>query len=248
MSLTSSSRVLRCSSEAIDLAPAPGSADTGGFSSLHGASCSRITSDHRQDQGRSAGSTNEHSWNSPTTLQRSFRPAGGRPMVFADRRSGSDQPFPVHLAVEARAAARIGSPGAVTSNGSGLRRLRPRGQHPLLNPITARLERGMCDNDSMDDIVEYQLKSGELSRRQFGALTLGAGLLSLLPPVAERRGSDRVRGDHQDARTAPAMRTSCIPRRAPRQPCWYGRTSSACGPRSGRWAGASPSRAIRCSR
>jgi carboxymethylenebutenolidase len=42
----------------------------------------------------------------------------------------------------------------------------------------------MCDNDSMDDIVEYQLKSGELSRRQFGALTLGAGLLSMLPPVA----------------------------------------------------------------
>jgi carboxymethylenebutenolidase len=36
----------------------------------------------------------------------------------------------------------------------------------------------------MDDIVEYQLKSGEVSRRQFGALTLGAGLFSLLPPVA----------------------------------------------------------------
>jgi carboxymethylenebutenolidase len=36
----------------------------------------------------------------------------------------------------------------------------------------------------MDDMVEYQLKSGELSRRRFGALTLGAGLLSLLPPVA----------------------------------------------------------------
>ena len=42
----------------------------------------------------------------------------------------------------------------------------------------------MCDNDSMDDIVRYQLKSGELSRRQFGALGLGAGLVSLLPPVA----------------------------------------------------------------
>jgi len=42
----------------------------------------------------------------------------------------------------------------------------------------------MCDNDSMDDIVEYNLKSRDVSRRQFGALTLGAGLISLLPPVA----------------------------------------------------------------
>lgn len=46
----------------------------------------------------------------------------------------------------------------------------------------------MCDNDSLDDMIDYQLKaglrSGELSRRQFGALTLGAGMVSLLPPVA----------------------------------------------------------------
>jgi carboxymethylenebutenolidase len=42
----------------------------------------------------------------------------------------------------------------------------------------------MCDNHSMDDMIEYQLRSGELSRRQFGALTLGAGLVSLLPAVA----------------------------------------------------------------
>jgi carboxymethylenebutenolidase len=42
----------------------------------------------------------------------------------------------------------------------------------------------MCDNDSMDDMIEYQLKSGGLSRRRFGALTIGAGLVSLLPPVA----------------------------------------------------------------
>lgn len=39
----------------------------------------------------------------------------------------------------------------------------------------------MCDNDSMDDMLEYQLKSAGLSRREFGALTLGAGLLSMLP-------------------------------------------------------------------
>ena len=41
----------------------------------------------------------------------------------------------------------------------------------------------MCDNDALDDMVEYQLKSG-LSRRQFGALTVGAGLATVLPPVA----------------------------------------------------------------
>lgn len=41
----------------------------------------------------------------------------------------------------------------------------------------------MCDNDSLDDIVEYQRRSG-VSRRQFGTLTLGAGLFSLLPKSA----------------------------------------------------------------
>lgn len=42
----------------------------------------------------------------------------------------------------------------------------------------------MCDNDSFDDMVEYELRSRELSRRQFGALTVGAGLVSMLPAVA----------------------------------------------------------------
>ena len=42
----------------------------------------------------------------------------------------------------------------------------------------------MCDNDSMDDMIEYQLKSTQLSRRQFGAFTLGAGMASLLPANA----------------------------------------------------------------
>jgi carboxymethylenebutenolidase len=43
----------------------------------------------------------------------------------------------------------------------------------------------MCDNDSLDDMIEYRLRSAVLSRRQFGALTLGAGVVSLLPPVAD---------------------------------------------------------------
>jgi carboxymethylenebutenolidase len=41
----------------------------------------------------------------------------------------------------------------------------------------------MCDEDSISDIIEYQLKSG-MSRRSFGALTVGAGLMSLLPRAA----------------------------------------------------------------
>ena len=40
----------------------------------------------------------------------------------------------------------------------------------------------MCDNDSLEDKIEYRLRSAGLSRRQFAALTLGAGVISLLPP------------------------------------------------------------------
>ena len=41
----------------------------------------------------------------------------------------------------------------------------------------------MCDSNTLEDTIEYQLRCG-LSRRQFGALTLGAGLTSVLAPVA----------------------------------------------------------------
>jgi carboxymethylenebutenolidase len=44
----------------------------------------------------------------------------------------------------------------------------------------------MCDADTLRDTIEYQLRCG-LSRRDFGALTLGAGLTTMLVPV--------VRGD-----------------------------------------------------
>ncbi len=43
----------------------------------------------------------------------------------------------------------------------------------------------MCDNDSLGDMIEYRLRSAGLSRRQFGALTLGAGMVSLLVPGAD---------------------------------------------------------------
>ena len=42
----------------------------------------------------------------------------------------------------------------------------------------------MCDNDTLDDMMKYRLRSGDLSRRQFGALTIGAGLVSVLPRSA----------------------------------------------------------------
>lgn len=42
----------------------------------------------------------------------------------------------------------------------------------------------MCDNDSMDDMMRYPLRSAGITRRGFGALTLGAGLVSLLPAAA----------------------------------------------------------------
>ena len=42
----------------------------------------------------------------------------------------------------------------------------------------------MCDNDTLEDLIEYQLRSARLSRRRFGALSLGVGVISLLPPVA----------------------------------------------------------------
>jgi carboxymethylenebutenolidase len=42
----------------------------------------------------------------------------------------------------------------------------------------------MCDQDSMNDALRYRLSSGGLSRREFSALGLGAGMLSLLPRAA----------------------------------------------------------------
>lgn len=41
----------------------------------------------------------------------------------------------------------------------------------------------MCDNDSLDDMARYHLRSG-MSRRQFGAFTLGASAIGMLPGAA----------------------------------------------------------------
>jgi carboxymethylenebutenolidase len=47
----------------------------------------------------------------------------------------------------------------------------------------------MCDNDSFDDMVAYRLRREVLSRRRFGALSLGAGLASVLPLACKSTGS-----------------------------------------------------------
>jgi carboxymethylenebutenolidase len=43
----------------------------------------------------------------------------------------------------------------------------------------------VCDQDAFEDMTAYQLRSAGVTRRQFGALTLGAGVLSLLPHAAD---------------------------------------------------------------
>jgi carboxymethylenebutenolidase len=41
----------------------------------------------------------------------------------------------------------------------------------------------MCDNDSIDDMIEFQ-RRGDLTRRRFGALSVGASFTLMLPAVA----------------------------------------------------------------
>lgn len=42
----------------------------------------------------------------------------------------------------------------------------------------------MCEQDDFDAMVQYQRRSAALTRREFGALSMGAGLLSLVPAGA----------------------------------------------------------------
>jgi carboxymethylenebutenolidase len=39
----------------------------------------------------------------------------------------------------------------------------------------------MCDDNAFDDMIAYRLRAGLLSRRHFGAVSIGAGLASVLP-------------------------------------------------------------------
>ncbi len=42
----------------------------------------------------------------------------------------------------------------------------------------------MCDNDSIEDMNEYVRRVGDVSRRRFGAIAVGAGVAMILPPLA----------------------------------------------------------------
>jgi carboxymethylenebutenolidase len=42
----------------------------------------------------------------------------------------------------------------------------------------------MCDENSIDDMIEFKRRSGELTRRRFGALSVGVGVTMMLPQVA----------------------------------------------------------------
>src|SRR5262245_57885249 len=42
----------------------------------------------------------------------------------------------------------------------------------------------MCDNDSLDDMVDYQLRGPGLSRRELGTVALGTGLAMMLPRLS----------------------------------------------------------------
>ena len=41
----------------------------------------------------------------------------------------------------------------------------------------------MCDDAAFDDMIEHNLRQGGISRRELGALALGAGITFALPPV-----------------------------------------------------------------
>jgi len=51
----------------------------------------------------------------------------------------------------------------------------------------------MCDDDSLDDMQDSTRRSDAISRRQFGALSVGAGFAAMLPKLAdaaETKGAD----------------------------------------------------------
>lgn len=42
----------------------------------------------------------------------------------------------------------------------------------------------MCDDHSLDDMLDHLRRSGDLTRRRFGAMSMGVGLAAMLPSVA----------------------------------------------------------------
>ena len=76
----------------------------------------------------------------------------------------------------------------------------------------------MCDKDSIDDVNQYAQRTGELTRRRFGAWSLASSLTMLLPAVA---GAADVTESEVEirARMVSRMRTSCTHPAAPTQGC-----------------------------
>ncbi len=57
----------------------------------------------------------------------------------------------------------------------------------------------MCDENSIDDMIEFKRRSGELTRRRFGALSVGVGVTMMLPQVA---GAAEVTESEVEIKTA----------------------------------------------
>jgi len=55
----------------------------------------------------------------------------------------------------------------------------------------------MCDNDTAQDMIEISASGGGLSRRRFGALSLGAGVISLLRVAGAADRGAGIGGRHQ---------------------------------------------------
>ncbi len=102
----------------------------------------------------------------------------------------------------------------------------------------------MCDQDHFEnDRQEYEAR-GLVTRKQFGMM-LGAGVAMMLP-----RSANAVTVTESEVNvTTPDGAADCYfvhPAGGAAPAFWYGRTSSGCGRRSGRWASGWPNRDIRC--
>jgi hypothetical protein len=57
----------------------------------------------------------------------------------------------------------------------------------------------MCDQDHYEDDLKRYMAGGNVTRREFGALSVGAGIAALLPRCGQRAGGDRVGREDYDA-------------------------------------------------
>ena len=100
----------------------------------------------------------------------------------------------------------------------------------------------MCEQDDLD---EFARRSGELTRRQFGAMALGAGLVAALPKLAN---ADETKGADVDIKTPDGIADAYFVHPAKRQSsrvCSFGPIFSDCARPSRKWPLDSPSLAIR---